>query len=192
MHDPWFAHWRVAQAEQAETVGAIAAEEGGSAFRWASRAEERNRLWQARHDAYYAALALRPGAKGWATDVCVPISRLAECIEETRRDLAESRVVAPIVGHVGDGNFHLVLLVDPEDPDEIARAKAVNTRLVRRALAMGGTCTGEHGIGMGKMASLEAEQGSAVAVMAAVKRALDPLGIMNPGKIFREPTPRPG
>lgn len=173
-----------AVAEQAEAVGAIAAEEGGSSFRWASRPEERNRLWQARHDAYYAALALRPGAKGWATDVCVPISRLAECIEETRRDLKDAKVVAPMVGHVGDGNFHLVLLVDPEDADEIARAKAVNARLVRRALAMGGTCTGEHGIGMGKIESLLEEHGPAVAVMAAIKRALDPLGIMNPGKIF--------
>jgi D-lactate dehydrogenase (cytochrome) len=171
-------------AEQAEQVGAIAAEEGGSAFHWASRPEERSRLWQARHDAYYAALALRPGAKGWATDVCVPISRLAECIEETRRDLEESKILAPIVGHVGDGNFHLLLLVDPEDPAEIARAKAVNARLVRRALAMGGTCTGEHGIGMGKIESLLEEHGTAVEVMARIKRALDPLGIMNPGKII--------
>ncbi|MCS6878404.1 MAG: FAD-binding protein [Geminicoccaceae bacterium] len=173
-----------AVAEQAEAVGAIAREQGGSSFRWALRPEERNRLWQARHDAYYAALALRPGAKGWATDVCVPISRLADCIEETRRDLARARVTAPIVGHVGDGNFHLVLLVDPDDPDEIARAKAVNERLVRRALAMGGTCTGEHGIGMGKIESLAAEHGTAVEVMLAIKKALDPLGILNPGKIF--------
>ena len=171
-------------AEQAEQIGAIAAEEGGSAFHWASRPEERSRLWQARHDAYYAALALRPGAKGWATDVCVPISRLAECIEETRRDLEESKILAPIVGHVGDGNFHLLLLVDPEDPAEIARAKAVNARLVRRALAMGGTCTGEHGIGMGKIESLLEEHGTAVEVMARIKRALDPLDIMNPGKII--------
>ncbi len=176
-----------AVAEQAGAVGAFAREEGGSAFRWATATEERNRLWQARHDAYYAALALRPGAKGWATDVCVPISRLAECIEETRRDLAESGVIAPIVGHVGDGNFHLLLLVDPNDPHEIARAQAVNERLVHRALAMGGTVTGEHGVGMGKIASLEKEHGEAVAVMAALKRALDPLGIMNPGKLFAEP-----
>jgi len=181
-----------AVAEQAEAVRAIAAEEGGSAFRWASRPEERNRLWQARHDAYYAALAFRPGAKGWATDVCVPISRLAECIEETRRDLEESKIVAPIVGHVGDGNFHLVLLVDPADPAEIARAEAVNHRLVHRALAMGGTCTGEHGIGMGKIESLLEEHGPAVPVMAAIKRALDPLGIMNPGKIFGAAPAAPG
>lgn len=173
-----------AVAEQAEMVGAIAREQGGSAFRWALRPEERNRLWQARHDAYYAALALKPGAQGWATDVCVPISRLADCIEETRRDLREARVTAPIVGHVGDGNFHLLLLVDPNDEDEIARAKLVNERLVRRALAMGGTCTGEHGIGMAKIESLAAEHGRAVDVMAAIKRALDPLGIMNPRKIF--------
>lgn len=173
-----------AVAEQAEMVGAIAREQGGSAFRWALRPEERNRLWQARHDAYYAALALKPGAQGWATDVCVPISRLADCIEETRRDLREARVTAPIVGHVGDGNFHLLLLVDPNDEDEIARAKLVNERLVRRALAMGGTCTGEHGIGMAKIESLAAEHGTAVDVMAAIKRALDPLGIMNPRKIF--------
>ncbi len=173
-----------AVAEQAEMVGAIAREQGGSAFRWALRPEERNRLWQARHDAYYAALALKPGAQGWATDVCVPISRLADCIEETRRDLREARVTAPIVGHVGDGNFHLLLLVDPNDEDEIARAKLVNERLVRRALAMGGTCTGEHGIGMAKIESLAAEHGRAVDVMAAIKKALDPLGIMNPRKIF--------
>lgn len=171
-------------AEQAETVGAIAAEQGGSAIRWATRPEERNRLWQARHDAYYAALALRPGARGWSTDVCVPISRLADCIEETAADLVASRVTAPIVGHVGDGNFHLLLLVDPADEQEIARAKAVNDRLVRRALAMGGTCTGEHGIGMGKIESLVEEHGPAVEVMAAIKAALDPFGIMNPGKIF--------
>ena len=172
-------------AEQAEAVGAIAAEEGGEAFRWATRTEDRNRLWQARHDAYYAALALRPGAKGWATDVCVPISRLAECIEETRSDLARANVLAPIVGHVGDGNFHLLLLVDPNDAEEIGRAREIKERLVRRALAMGGTCTGEHGVGMGKIDSLEAEHGAAVAVMAALKRALDPAGILNPGKIFR-------
>ncbi|MCS6779249.1 MAG: FAD-binding protein [Geminicoccaceae bacterium] len=171
-------------AEQAQTVGAIAAEQGGSAFRWATRPEERSRLWQARHDAYYAALALRPGARGWSTDVCVPISRLADCIDETLADLAASRVTAPLVGHVGDGNFHLLLLVDPADEQEIARAKAVNERLVRRALAMGGTCTGEHGIGMGKVESLLEEHGPAVEVMAAIKSALDPLGIMNPGKIF--------
>jgi D-lactate dehydrogenase (cytochrome) len=171
--------------EQAEQAMAIAKEFGGQGFQWATLAEERNRLWQARHDAYYAALSLRPGAKGWATDVCVPISRLAECIRATREDLAASGLLAPIVGHVGDGNFHLLMLVDPESEAEMARAKDVNKRLVRRAIAMGGTCTGEHGVGMGKIDSLEEEAGDAVAVMAAIKRALDPGNILNPGKVVR-------
>jgi D-lactate dehydrogenase (cytochrome) len=170
-------------AEQIETVQAIAAHRGGSAFAFAHAAEERSRLWQARHEAYYAALALRPGAKGWPTDVCVPISRLADCILETKRDLAENRLLAPLVGHVGDGNFHLVFVVDPDDAAELARASAANDRLVMRALAMDGTCTGEHGVGYGKMPFLVAEHGEALAVMRAVKQALDPLGIMNPGKI---------
>ena len=170
--------------EQAESVAAIAEENGGGAFRWATLAEERNKLWQARHDAYYAALALRPGAGGWATDVCVPISRLAECIAETRRDIDESGLTAPIVGHVGDGNFHLIYLLDKDDPEEIKRAEAHNDRMVMRALALGGTCTGEHGIGYGKMEFLKAEQGEAVALMRSVKQALDPDNIMNPGKIF--------
>lgn len=170
--------------EQAESVAAIAEENGGGAFRWATLAEERNKLWQARHDAYYAALALRPGAGGWATDVCVPISRLAECIAETRRDIDESGLTAPIVGHVGDGNFHLIYLLDKDDPKEIKRAEAHNDRMVMRALALGGTCTGEHGIGYGKMEFLKAEQGEAVALMRSVKQALDPDNIMNPGKIF--------
>jgi len=170
-------------AEQIATVEAIAAGHGGGAFAFAHAAEERNRLWQARHEAYYAALALRPGAKGWPTDVCVPISRLAECILETKADLAASRLLAPLVGHVGDGNFHLVFVVDPGDEDELARAAAANDRLVMRALAMDGTCTGEHGVGYGKMPFLAAEHGEALDVMRAVKRALDPDGIMNPGKI---------
>ncbi|MEJ1995238.1 MAG: FAD-linked oxidase C-terminal domain-containing protein [Limibacillus sp.] len=170
--------------EQAESVAAIAEENGGGAFRWATLAEERNKLWQARHDAYYAALALRPGAGGWATDVCVPISRLAECIAETRRDIDESGLTAPIVGHVGDGNFHLIYLLDKDDPEEIKRAEAHNDRMVMRALALGGTCTGEHGIGYGKMEFLKAEQGEAVSLMRSVKQALDPDNIMNPGKIF--------
>jgi D-lactate dehydrogenase (cytochrome) len=172
-----------AVAEQIETVQAIAAHHGGGAFAFAHEAEARNRLWQARHEAYYAALALRPGAKGWPTDVCVPISRLADCILETKRDLAENRLLAPLVGHVGDGNFHLVFVVDPNDAEELARASAVNDRLVMRALAMGGTCTGEHGVGYGKMPFLPAEHGEALSVMRALKQALDPLGIMNPGKI---------
>ena len=171
--------------EQAEQAMAIAGEHGGQDFQWATRAEERNRLWQARHDAYYAALSLRPGCVGWATDVCVPISRLAECIRATREDVAASGLLAPIVGHVGDGNFHLLMLLDRDRPEEMASAKDLNKRLVRRAIAMEGTCTGEHGVGMGKVDSLAEEAGPAVAVMATLKRALDPLNIMNPGKIVR-------
>ncbi len=171
--------------EQAEMVGEIASELGGSGFRWATKTEERNKLWKARHDAYYAALALRPGAKGWPTDVCVPISRLAECILETRRDIDDAKLLAPIVGHAGDGNFHLSFIVDPDDKEEMARAAALNERLVMRALSMGGTSTGEHAVGTCKMKFLQAEHGEAVAVMRALKQALDPDNIMNPGKIFR-------
>ncbi len=171
--------------EQARMVGDIAEEYGGGDFRWATLQEDRNKLWQARHDAYYAALALRPGAKGWATDVCVPISRLAECILETKHDIEESGLLAPIVGHVGDGNFHLVYVIDPEDREEMARADALNERMVMRALAMGGTCTGEHGIGYGKMQFLQAEHGDAVSVMRQLKIALDPDNLMNPGKMVR-------
>ncbi|MFZ5790757.1 MAG: FAD-linked oxidase C-terminal domain-containing protein [Pseudomonadota bacterium] len=172
-------------AEQVEMVKAIAAEHGGGEFRWASQAEDRNKLWQARHNAYYAALALRPGAKGMATDVCVPISRLADCVGETKRDIRESGLLAPIVGHVGDGNFHLTCIFDPEDREETARIEALNARMVRRALEMGGTCTGEHGVGYGKMDFLEAEHGEALAAMRRLKRAFDPDNIMNPGKILR-------
>jgi D-lactate dehydrogenase (cytochrome) len=171
--------------EQAEMVGALAAELGGGEFAWASKTEERNKLWQARHDAYYAALALRPGAKGWATDVCVPISRLAECILQTKEDIAASGLLAPIVGHVGDGNFHLVFVVDTDDDKEMAKAEEVNDKMVLRALSMGGTCTGEHGVGTGKLHFLEAEHGDAVGVMRQLKLALDPGNLMNPGKIFR-------
>jgi D-lactate dehydrogenase (cytochrome) len=171
--------------EQAEMVGAIAAEKGGGDYQWATRAEDRNRLWQARHDAYYAALALRPGAKGWATDVCVPISALARCISETQKDVVESGLLAPIVGHVGDGNFHLVFVIDPNDKEELARAQGVNDRMVLRAIAMGGTSTGEHGIGYGKLDFLTAEHGEAVAVMRQIKQALDPMNLMNPGKVVR-------
>ena len=170
--------------EQAEIVGEIAGEHGGSDFQWATRQEDRNRLWQARHDAYYAALALRPGCKGWATDVCVPISELTDCMLETRRDIDESGILAPIVSHAGDGNFHLVFLVDPANEDEMARAGAVNDRMVARALAAGGTCTGEHGVGYGKIEKLKAEHGEAVSVMRQIKVALDPDNIMNPGKIL--------
>ncbi|MBK3737074.1 FAD-binding protein [Azospirillum brasilense] len=171
--------------EQAEMVSAIAAEFGGSEFTWATRPEDRSKLWQARHDGYYAALALRPGSKGWPTDVCVPISRLADCILETKKDIAESSMLAPLVGHVGDGNFHLVYVIDPDKPEELAEAKRLNDRMVDRALAMGGTCTGEHGIGYGKMEFLEKEAGDAFAVMGELKRAFDPENRMNPGKVVR-------
>jgi D-lactate dehydrogenase (cytochrome) len=170
-------------AEQAAAVEAIAKEFGGTDFRWSTNTEERNRLWRARHDAYYAALALKPGCRGWATDVCVPISRLAECIVETEADIEETGLLAPLVGHVGDGNFHLLFLLDPNDADELERAKAANARLIDRAIAMGGTCTGEHGIGMGKIKSLEREHGPGVDLMRTIKRALDPNDILNPGKV---------
>ena len=173
-------------AEQVERVGEIAGDNGGGDFRWATRPEDRSTLWQARHDAYYAALALRPGAKGWPTDVCVPISRLADCILETKADVERSGLLAPIVGHVGDGNFHLTFVIDPDDGKEMARATALNERMVMRALAMGGTCTGEHGIGVGKMKFLQAEHGEAVAVMRQIKRTLDPDNLMNPGKVLAE------
>ena len=172
-------------AEQAESVKAIAADHDGDDFRWATSPEARSKLWQARHDAYYAALALRPGSKGWPTDVCVPISRLAECIAETKRDLAQSRIPSALAGHVGDGNFHLIFMIDPQCPEEIAEASRLNDRMVNRALEMDGTCTGEHGIGYGKLDFLAAEHGEAISVMRSIKQALDPHDIMNPGKIAR-------
>jgi D-lactate dehydrogenase (cytochrome) len=172
-------------AEQSERFGEIARELGGGPFEWATKAEDRSRLWQARHDAYWAVMGLRPGVRALSTDVCVPISRLAECVTQSQRDLKESRLLAPIVGHVGDGNFHMLLLIDHTDADEVERAKAFLERLVDRALAMDGTCTGEHGIGQGKMKYLPAEHGEpALGAMRAIKRALDPQDIMNPGKIF--------
>jgi D-lactate dehydrogenase (cytochrome) len=171
-------------AEQSERFGEIARELGGGPFEWATRAEDRTRLWQARHDAYFAARGLRPGTQPVATDVCVPISKLAECVTESQRDIAENRLLAPIAGHVGDGNFHLSLLIDMDDPDEVTRAEKFMERLVARALAMDGTCTGEHGVGQGKLKYLAAEHGNATLdVMRAIKGALDPQGIMNPGKI---------
>jgi len=173
-------------AEQSQRFGDIAREFGGGPFEWATRPEDRTRLWEARHNAALSCKALRPGAHIVATDVCVPISRLAECVVETQRDIAASRILAPIVGHVGDGNFHLTLLVDLDDADEVARAQALSQRLVERALAMDGTCTGEHGVGQGKMKYLKAEHGEpALAAMRALKRAFDPLDIMNPGKIVQ-------
>ncbi len=171
--------------EQVENVKAIAADFGADDFQWATKAEDRNKLWQARHDAYYAAIALRPGCRGIATDVCVPISKLAECILETRKDIDASGLCAPIVGHVGDGNFHIVFVVDPDNADEMARAEDVNERMVMRAIALDGTCTGEHGVGYGKIDFLTAEHGEALVAMRAVKQALDPQNIMNPGKIVR-------
>jgi D-lactate dehydrogenase (cytochrome) len=171
-------------AEQAEIFGEIAAENSGGEFRWTNDPEERDRLWRARHDAYLASFLLRPGAKGVSTDVCVPISRLADCIAETEKDLAETGLIAPVVGHVGDGNFHLLLLLNTDDASEMARAEDFMDRLVKRALAMEGTCTGEHGIGQGKMKYLTMELGEATDYMRIIKKAIDPNNIMNPGKIL--------
>jgi D-lactate dehydrogenase (cytochrome) len=171
-------------AEQSERFGEIASDHGGGPFEWATKAEDRSRMWQARHDAYWAGRGLRPNAKALATDVCVPISRLAECVAETQEDIAASGFICPIVGHVGDGNFHCAPMVDTDDPAEVAALESFMERLVQRALVMGGTCTGEHGVGQGKMKYLEAEHGAgALEVMRSVKRALDPDNIMNPGKI---------
>ena len=171
-------------AEQAEVFGDIAEDAGGTAFTWTASAEERTRLWQARHDAYWASLALRPGAKGVSTDVCVPISRLADCVGATQKKLHELNIMAPIVGHVGDGNFHTLLLIDMDDADEVARAEDFVGWLNELAISMDGTCSGEHGIGQGKRRYLEQELGQAVDVMRAIKAAIDPDNIMNPGKIF--------
>jgi D-lactate dehydrogenase (cytochrome) len=171
--------------EQAEMVQKIAANRGGTHFAWATRPEERHQLWQARHDAYYAWKASRPGAEFWSTDVCVPISRLAECITETQKDVAASFLPAGIVGHAGDGNFHVGFMLDSNEPKEMAEAERLNQLLVNRALSLDGTCTGEHGVGLGKIDALFAEHGEAVSVMRAIKRAIDPDNIMNPGKIFR-------
>ncbi|WP_281659773.1 FAD-binding oxidoreductase [Microvirgula aerodenitrificans] len=171
-------------AEQAETVQAIAHEFGGTDFEWASRQEDRNRLWAARHKAYFASLQLQPGSTCVTTDVCVPISRLAECVTATCADIDASGILATVLGHVGDGNFHVLLLVDPTDPQSRERAEAVNARIVRRALDMDGTCTGEHGVGLHKMDFMRAEHGEdALDMMRALKRAFDPQNLMNPGKI---------
>ena len=171
--------------EQARTVQSIASEHGGMDFEWATRPEDRSRLWQARHDVYYACLGLKPGARALTTDVCVPISRLADCITATVVDVAASGLIAPLLGHVGDGNFHLVLLVDPGNSAEVARVHELSARLVERALEMEGTSTGEHGVGIGKQKYMAREHGdAALAVMRAVKHALDPDDLMNPGKIL--------
>ena len=171
-------------AEQSERFGDVAREYGADGFEWSVRPEDRTRLWQARHDIFWALRGYRAGAKVVVTDVCVPISRLAECVAETKRDAETSGIIAPIVGHVGDGNFHASVMVMMEDPAEVAAAKAFVDRVAERALAMEGTCTGEHGIGEGKKHLLEPEHGAAaIDVMRAIKRALDPDNIMNPGKI---------
>jgi len=171
-------------AEQVEMVKDIAADFGGVNFQWASQQEDRDRLWSARHNAYYAALAMRPGCKGVSSDACVPISRLAEAIMETKKDMDESPLYGTIVGHVGDGNFHTLFVFDPENEDELIEAKRLNQRIVERAIAMEGTCTGEHGVGHGKIKYLEAEYGPAgLEIMRSLKKALDPKNIMNPGKI---------
>ncbi|GKX32447.1 MAG: lactate dehydrogenase [Rhizobiaceae bacterium MnEN-MB40S] len=170
--------------EQAMTFGEIAAEFDAGEFLWASELEERNRLWKARHNAYFAGMAMRPGCTNITTDVCVPISRLTECIHETHRDIEESGLLAPIAGHVGDGNFHVMVMIDPNDHEEVRQGEAFVARLNERALSMEGTCTGEHGVGQGKQTALRTEAGESLDVMRAIKQVLDPDNIMNPGKIF--------
>jgi len=175
-----------AVAEQAALFHEIARDHGALGFEQAVKAEERNRLWDARHKAYYAGLALRPGSKGYVTDACVPISKLAEAILETTADLAQSPLIAPLVGHVGDGNFHLNILIDPENPAEEAEAARLAHRIAERAIRLGGTCTGEHGVGVGKRGYMAAEHGEGWAVMRQIKQALDPEGLFNPGKIVAD------
>jgi D-lactate dehydrogenase (cytochrome) len=171
--------------EQAETVQEIVAQNNGTDFEWATRPEDRSRLWNARHNAYFAMLQLKPGSRAVTTDVCVPISRLAECVIETEQDLKASTLPCPIVGHVGDGNFHVAMLLDPAKPEEFEEAERINHRIVERALRMGGTCTGEHGVGLHKMGFMIEEHGEdAISVMRSIKHALDPKNLMNPGKIF--------
>jgi len=170
--------------EQAELVQEIARENGGEDFEWATKPEDRNRLWSARHQAYFASLQLRPGSRAVSTDVCVPISRLTECIVETEKDIAKASMPVPLFGHVGDGNFHCVVLIDPNRPSDLEEAMAFNQRLVKRALEMEGTCTGEHGVGYGKREWLAEEHGEAVELMRTIKRALDPDNLLNPGKVL--------
>ncbi len=170
--------------EQSEMFNEIIQEFGGSDFKWTSNTEERTHLWQARHDAYWAARALRPGCDAIVTDACVPISRLADCVEETLKDIDSCNLLAPIVGHVGDGNFHTAVLVDMQSPDEIENARQFAERLSQRSIDMGGTCTGEHGIGQGKKSYLRQELGDTVDFMGMIKQSLDPQNIMNPEKIF--------
>ena len=171
-------------AESSEIAGKIAAAHGSGDFRWATDENERQRLWQARYDSYYAALNRRPGAVGYVTDVCVPISRLAECIAKTKALLATSNLLPSLLGHVGDGNFHVVFPLEPDNADELAEAQRLSHQIVNIALAMDGTCTGEHGVGIGKRDALAKEHGASVDLMRAIKHALDPLNLMNPGKVF--------
>ncbi len=171
--------------EQDRLVTEICARNGGSELRRATRTEDRNRLWKARHDAYYAGIALAPGKRSMITDACVPLSRLTECIEQTLADIEQTGLFAPLVGHIGDGNFHCQVMCDPDDETDVATAESFVTRLAERAIDMGGTCTGEHGVGAGKIDLVEREHGPAVEAMRAIKRALDPLNIMNPGKVLR-------
>jgi D-lactate dehydrogenase (cytochrome) len=171
--------------EQAEAVQEIASEHGGKAFEWASTPEERTRLWTARHNAYFAAIQSRPGCRAISTDTCVPISRLADCLLDSVAEADASGIPYFLVGHVGDGNFHFGYLLDPDLPQERVTAEKLNHQLVTRALALGGTCSGEHGIGLHKMDFLVSEAGDgAVEIMRTIKRALDPHNIMNPGKVF--------
>jgi D-lactate dehydrogenase (cytochrome) len=174
-------------AEDSRRFGEVVAEMGGADFQWATSTEDRNRLWKMRHAAYTACLAARPGCMGLVTDICVPISRLAEAVAETRADIAAAGLTGPILGHVGDGNFHAILLLDRNDADEFKRAKQVARKMAERALAMGGTITGEHGIGLGKRGLMAAEHGAGWQVMGAIKAALDPQGILNPGKLVPQP-----
>jgi D-lactate dehydrogenase (cytochrome) len=176
----------VAVEDQIRAVEDIAREHGAQGFKWAASLEDRTTLWQARHNAYYAAVASRPGARAWTTDVCVPISHLAECILETQADLQQTKVEAPLVGHAGDGNFHLIIMLDPDDQTEFDAVSGISERLVERALKFGGTCSGEHGVGFGKLKYLAAEHGAALGVMRSIKQALDPGNLMNPGKLIPE------
>jgi D-lactate dehydrogenase (cytochrome) len=170
-----------------EAFAEIARAEGGGEYAYAERPEDRSKLWQARHDAYWSARGLKPGAEVLSTDVCVPISSLAACVTETRRDIDQLGLLAPIVGHVGDGNFHVLPLIDPDDVEERRKVQLFLERLIERALSFGGTCTGEHGVGQGKMNYLAAEHGPGLQAMIAIKKALDPLNILNPGKVFALP-----
>jgi D-lactate dehydrogenase (cytochrome) len=171
-------------AEAAQAAARITGEHAGTGFRWATGAGERRALWTARHQAYFADLALRPGARVVSTDVCVPISRLAECIVETKEEISLASFPVPLVGHVGDGNFHLLMVIDPQSASELDEAQQINRSLVERALRLGGTCSGEHGVGIGKQRWMQLEHGDALAAMRAIKRALDPRGLMNPGKVL--------